>query len=252
MSEKFSFLDRDWWKGVFGGIVSTVIGIVLTFGVTAYIDQQNKREMVNKIVLYALDDLAESVDCAKETIESIAFEDSLFTTIWRHRHALSEVDADSLNMFVQALFEACFEFHETESMTKKIFSQNIQVWEFIDDPKVFNRFSDCYTLVEYYEKTMKERQDKKRELVKIFIKERKGNPSSSMASCVEKVLDCKEAFELQVDAKTINMSLSVIVHFAEDILALNKTALGISLKDLDEVHDNYEFVDSTYIRSFIK
>lgn len=45
------FYDTDWWKNMVISIVGTVVGIVLTFGTTFYIEKKDKEKMVRKTVV---------------------------------------------------------------------------------------------------------------------------------------------------------------------------------------------------------
>ena len=38
---KQRFLDKDWWKNTTGATAGTIIGIILTFGTTFYIENRN-------------------------------------------------------------------------------------------------------------------------------------------------------------------------------------------------------------------
>ena len=48
---KQRFLDKDWWKNTTGATAGTIIGIILTFGTTFYIENRNKAEMARKTVM---------------------------------------------------------------------------------------------------------------------------------------------------------------------------------------------------------
>lgn len=51
------FYDTDWWKNMVISIVGTVVGIVLTFGTTFYIEKKDKEKMVRKTVVITLHNL---------------------------------------------------------------------------------------------------------------------------------------------------------------------------------------------------
>lgn len=42
------FYDTDWWKNMVIAIVGTVVGIVLTFGTTFYIEKKIRRKWFEK------------------------------------------------------------------------------------------------------------------------------------------------------------------------------------------------------------
>ena len=51
------FFDKDFWKNTAGCTVGTLIGILLTFGTSSYLENRNKTEMARKTVMLTLHNL---------------------------------------------------------------------------------------------------------------------------------------------------------------------------------------------------
>lgn len=78
---KQRFLDKDWWKNTTGATAGTIIGIILTFGTTFYIENRNKAEMARKTVMITLHNLDSAIDTMEMLLQELQRRDSLFTRV---------------------------------------------------------------------------------------------------------------------------------------------------------------------------
>ena len=59
------FFDKDFWKNTAGCTVGTLIGILLTFGTSSYLENRNKTEMARKTVMLTLHNLDASPEICR-------------------------------------------------------------------------------------------------------------------------------------------------------------------------------------------
>ncbi|MGN1262489.1 MAG: hypothetical protein ACI4TW_00490 [Prevotella sp.] len=65
------FSDKEWWLGLWSNILATVIGIVLTIGVTYYFEIQNDREQGRFIMYKVVENLKRDSMVMTKRIESL-------------------------------------------------------------------------------------------------------------------------------------------------------------------------------------
>lgn len=129
------FYDTDWWKNMVISIVGTVVGIVLTFGTTFYIEKKDKEKMVRKTVVITLHNLDAKINNLNSSLEWMKHADSLFQAVARRiPDHLSEVAEDTL----LAAYDA-FTYRNvsvSESIAENVFSNSIEIWEYVDDEHI--------------------------------------------------------------------------------------------------------------------
>lgn len=83
---KQRFLDKDWWKNTTGATAGTIIGIILTFGTTFYIENRNKAEMARKTVMITLHNLDSAIDTMEMLLQELQRRDRkrLLDTVCQH------------------------------------------------------------------------------------------------------------------------------------------------------------------------
>ena len=73
------FFDKDFWKNTAGCTVGTLIGILLTFGTSSYLENRNKTEMARKTVMLTLHNLDASTRNMQTLLDELQQYDTLFT-----------------------------------------------------------------------------------------------------------------------------------------------------------------------------
>lgn len=72
------FFDYNWLKDVTIGTTGTIIGIILTFGITYYLDNKNQRSMADKTVMLTLHNLDAAIDNMESLINEMQQHDSIY------------------------------------------------------------------------------------------------------------------------------------------------------------------------------
>ena len=73
------FFDKDFWKNTAGCTVGTLIGILLTFGTSSYLENRSKTEMARKTVMLTLHNLDASTRNMQTLLDELQQYDTLFT-----------------------------------------------------------------------------------------------------------------------------------------------------------------------------
>ena len=81
---KQKFYKNEWWRDTITSLVGTVVGIVLTFGTTFYIEKQNKADMARKTVIITLHNLDVKIKSLKSNEAWMSHVDTLFRAVVKH------------------------------------------------------------------------------------------------------------------------------------------------------------------------
>ena len=151
-------------------LVGTVVGIVLTFGTTFYVEKKNKAEMAHQTVVITLHNLDARIDNLKESTAKMSHIDTLFQAVLKH----TPTDLDKMNPdTLLAAYDAFTYLDISENVAESIFSNSIEVWEYMDDERIIGRISNCYMVSNYCTETQKELQAERLALFQEFLKTQK-------------------------------------------------------------------------------
>ena len=141
------FFDKDFWKNTVGCTVGTLIGILLTFGTSSYLENRNKTEMARKTVMLSLHNLDASSRNMQTLLDELQQYDTLFTRAASLMPVrLGQMGSDSLQMFVNAFGSR--RLLMTDPTTSSIFSTSFEVWQCLDDAKAIGRTGNCYSVLD--------------------------------------------------------------------------------------------------------
>lgn len=231
---KQRFLDKDWWKNTTGATAGTIIGIILTFGTTFYIENRNKAEMARKTVMITLHNLDSAIDTMEMLLQELQRRDSLFTRVCSLMpDKYEQMGNDSLILFVNTF--GSHRMNITDNTAESIFSNSFEVWQYLDDEKVIGRIGNCYSILhacyEQYNKIQNLRMDAFRAYWYQYPPTDYPNP--------------KEAFLALIQRNDVRYVLSVhntVVRLLERTYGImhrlnerNKQVLGIPQEKLDEI-----------------
>ncbi len=146
--EKEKFYDRGWWKDAVSCTFGTLVGIFLTFGITAYLDHGSKRDIVRKTVKMSIHNIDVSIERFDKDIQALMQEDSLYQYIFANIDRLDQVPLDTLYGFVNAIGSE--QLGDLEDATSSIFTGSFEVWQYIDDEKVIGRMNNAFSIIQTY------------------------------------------------------------------------------------------------------
>lgn len=233
------FFDKEWWKNAIGATFGTVVGIILTFGVTLIIDNSNKEEMARKTVLITLHNIDVSIHNIEEDILRFKRDDSLFSAVYSYLpDRLDEMSEDSLFMFVNML--GTTNIMVADYTAEKIFSSNFEVWRYLDDEKVIGRIANCFSGISFVNRISEEMKDEKAAVFRRYWEE---CPPMDYPNIEEAVLNLAMRNDLRLlcfNYKTRIYLMESLTDVLKDLNRRNKEVLDISQEELDELSNLLE------------
>lgn len=216
---------------LFVTLVGSVIGIVLTVGVTYCSEKSDREEMARKAVMLTVHNLDVSIRSMELLIEEMSRQDSVLSYVNERQSLLESISPDTLEMFVSALY--AHRIRPIESSTESVFSSDFDIWRSVDDPKVIGRISNCYSIMrkcgEEYERFEK---DKYVSFTQVYDNL---DPSVSDTEVVRELLR-RNSVQRIIEAMPQNVALlRQLTASAKALNDRNKSELGFKQEELDEV-----------------
>lgn len=213
-------------------VIGTIIGVVLTVGVTYCSEKSDKESMARKIVMLTMHNLDVSIRSTERLVAVMEQQDSIFRYVKEKYDAAEPVSADTLQMFISAFYS--HKIRPIDTSTEAVFSSDFDIWRNIDDPKVIGRIANCYSIIrkcgEEYDRFEHDKYEAFTDLYDGLSPE-----ASSDAEVVRQMLrqnNINRIMELAPD------EAALLKQMLENVKALhdrNKSQLGVSQEELDEI-----------------
>lgn len=237
LKKRFHF--TEWWMNALASTFGTILGIVLTVGITYWQQMENQKEMTRKIAKITLHNIDVRLNSITNSCEQLMMKDSVYAKLQSYMpDKLDELPEDSLNQCMNLLLYENFMAQDTKS--EEIFSSSFEVWQFLDDEKVIGRISNCYSFLEMSEKLIIEIEQK---LSQYSYK----NTTDIMAQYTEyDGYKVAKSYLKNPEVMAIYLKMNLIpliynmVDTVEKLNEKNKEVLGISQKELDNLSDLLE------------
>lgn len=237
LKKRFHF--TEWWMNALASTFGTILGIVLTVGITYWQQMENQKEMTRKIAKITLHNIDVRLNSITNSCEQLMMKDSVYAKLQSYLpDKLDELPEDSLNQCMNLLLYENFMAQDTKS--EEIFSSSFEVWQFLDDEKVIGRISNCYSFLEMSEKLIIEIEQK---LSQYSYK----NTADIMAQYTEyDGYKVAKSYLKNPEVMAIYLKMNLIpliynmVDTVEKLNEKNKEVLGISQKELDNLSDLLE------------
>lgn len=139
----FFFHNRDWRGSLLANFLGALLGIIVTFGTSSYIEYRQKKEMARKVLLITLSNIDRSINNVQDMCNDMHKIDSCFTLVIKHYpDRLEELPDSILDDFV-------FQFtvnrvYPMDTSAERIFTQNMDVWRIIDNILLQKCIGDCF------------------------------------------------------------------------------------------------------------
>lgn len=150
-----TFFNKSWWQNALGATFGTIVGILLTFGITFWMQYREQVHMARKITKITLRNLDVRIGLMQQEIEALKMKDSLFRKVdGCYPDRLPALGADTLQLFMESMEQRIYTM--TDQKSELIFSNSFEVWQYLDDEKVIGRISNCYSIIDYHNRLMDE------------------------------------------------------------------------------------------------
>ena len=158
----------DFWTQTVSCTLGTIIGIVLTFGTSAWIKQREKQETERTaalMVIHNLDSFTEDLD---EMVMELQAIDSINMKLLDARDRLHTVSEDTLELFVSGILT--HSFNTVDETAETIFSSNIETWKSIGNSEFIELAGNCFSGKRLMVKFQEGLEAEKNELSDLFLK----------------------------------------------------------------------------------
>lgn len=228
------FFDYSWWKDASVATIGTILGIILTFGTTGYLEDRQQKQMADKTVKLAIHNLDASISNMERLVDEMKQNDSIYhRAVALMPYSLGMMSTDSLQLIVSSFGSR--RYYITDNSTKEIFSSSFEVWQNLDDTKVIGRIGNCYSIINTCSKEYNRMSDLTNRAHFEFITERLPEDYPSTTEAVKAFLnrhDVMYALELY---SQLTSTLDNLVKLAKQLNERNKEELGIEQEELDEI-----------------
>lgn len=238
MNSKTKTLIRD----ILVNFIGAFLGIIVTFGTTAYIDYRAKQDRYKRIIISTIKETDFSIRSLEAVINDLKATDSLYTRVVScYPDHLHEISRDTLNLFVKKLSNS--NYFSTGGVAHNIFKDNMAVLEEIDN------FSLIYTLygsisgIEMMHDIIDDIQSVREELFAAFSKKKHFDQYPDAVSAVKAVLDIPEIYNFLLSQKHTNLCIG-IEQSLEIMKQLNqecKNESGLTEEEFEQFQDEYNF-----------
>lgn len=214
-------------------VIGTIIGVVLTVGVTYCSEKSDKESMARKIVMLTMHNLDVSIRSTERLVAVMEQQDSIFQYVKGKYDASEPVSADTLQMFISAFYS--HKIHPIDTSTEAVFSSNFDIWRNIDDPKVISRIANCYSILR---KCSEEYDRFEHDKYEAFTGLYDGLSPEVAASDAEVVQQMIRQNRINRIMELAPQEAALMKQMLENVKALhyrNKSQLGVSQEELDEI-----------------
>lgn len=141
---------REWFEQVSIAFIGTVLGIIVTVGVTLWQQRKEQHEMADKITQMTLYNINLRIASFQEHLSLLKEQQAAYDSIMKYMpDRIDKIDPDSLKAYYSKVNYLYFGMHDMK--TEEIFGSSIDVWKAFDDVKVINRISNCYSILDFCE-----------------------------------------------------------------------------------------------------
>lgn len=134
----------EFWITTWSCALGSIIGIVITFGTTAYMDHLARKEAERTAAVMVINNIDRFCNKMVSDISRIEKEDSLAMAIWdRCPDRLDEIGTDTLQLFIKMLLSR--NTNVVDNTVENIFSSNIDTWENVSNRKFIENAGKCFS-----------------------------------------------------------------------------------------------------------
>lgn len=228
-----------WIKSTLSGLVGTTIGIILTFGTTAYIERCQKEDteyIAEMMVIKSIDDYKNKLEGELASMEST---DSLYAFLYTlNPDSLECVKAEMLDKFITSFSHRTFSLNDYTAIN--IFSSSIDTWKTIERADFISNVGRCFELMKTSGDMYVELQTKKFAIYENIVTENFYKLKSNrdfVRICLRSpevrfFMECYKSYYYPM----VKMTISVL----EEQNKRNMEMVNITKEDLDEFSSHHK------------
>lgn len=178
----------DFWKQTLSCTLGTVIGIILTFGTSAWIEYREKQETERTAALMVIHNLESFVQDLALMVKELQTIDEVNTKVLAAKDHLDTVSEDTLSMFVTGILS--HNFNTIDETAETIFSSNIETWKSIGNSEFIELAGNCFSAKRLMVKFQERLEAEKDELSDMLLEKvtYSDHPTESLQETVATIL----------------------------------------------------------------
>lgn len=224
--------DKKWWIDLFGNFLGALLGIIVTFGTSAYIESRSKQEMARKILLITIGDIDRSIHNMQAICDDMLQMDSCFRQVLGHApDRIGELPDSVLVDFIRNFTDN--RVYPMDASAERIFTQNMDIWRTIDDitlqQRIGNCFADCDTFYDIHAEWNEQRKKLAWKVVSLGERFDAGH-----AAAVRAMMETPEIRSFVRRHNYYATYLNAVVPFIKDENRYNKRDVAVTKADLEQ------------------
>lgn len=178
----------DFWKQTLSCTLGTVIGIILTFGTSAWIEYREKQETERTAALMVIHNLDSFVQDLALMVKELQTIDEVNAKVLAAKDHLDTVSEDTLSMFVTGILS--HNFNTIDETAETIFSSNIETWKSIGNSEFIELAGNCFSAKRLMVKFQEQLEAEKDELSDMLLEKvtYSDHPTESLQETVATIL----------------------------------------------------------------
>ncbi len=183
----------DFWVQLLSCTLGTVIGIILTFGTSAWIEHREQQETERTAALMVIHNLEAFCDDLEDEIEHLQAVDSLIASVQTKNEKHQTISEDSLLQFVSGILDR--NFTVIDQTAENIFSSNIETWKSINSSEFIELAGKCFSAKRLMVRLLEELDTERHRLYNTYMQTvvYADKPSETIQETVARML-CSPAF----------------------------------------------------------
>ena len=192
----------NFWKRTLSSTIGTVVGIVLTFGTSEWVEYRERQEMERTAALMVIHNLDSFVDDLDLMVKNLQAIDEVNRKVMAAKDHLETVSKDTLSMFISGILS--HNFNTIDETAETIFSSNIETWKSIGNSEFIELAGNCFSakrlMVKFQERLEAEKDELSDQfLEKVFYADRPAESLEQIVSAILSSARCRRHINKQGD-----------------------------------------------------
>lgn len=225
------FKDKTWWDNMSANFVGAFLGIVITFGTTALIDDIARHRMAKKAALITIAQLDNEIMQMEYTVEEMRHKDSILSYVaGRYPDKIDDISADTIRMFWQYVKMPPIYLHDHSAAN--IFSGSIEMWKDFDDLELLNSINECFAAQNHVLEFFSDINDYQRETFNEFSSAKRTTEYDDIWELTEAYIAHPAVYDFIRTHSLYTTLLPLFVQLIKDTNQTNKQMAGVSDEEL--------------------
>lgn len=241
--------NSAWWLNFSSAFVGTLLGIVLTFGITAFINFKNKQATAQQITLYTMRTISRNIYRNTNKLKEFEVRDSINKIVLEkyENNDLENLSLEDATAFASQLYQ--LNLIADNRSTESIFMSDIDIWSNVDNAKVIEVVGESFDAMRLIDKTAEELNHFFNDLYANFYRKKAKysalSPEQKSRIVIKEILDDTDVylrFSVHYPMKISMMKMSLqLLNFQFEWL---KMRLNITDSDIENAFSDSSFDQS--------